>query len=155
MNFKENKNPLNIYGTMGRLCFLNYSVIFFFLTGLCIFLYCPTLSKITATPELSNNKTIIEILLSEIPSEEVTIYVLTMLVYMALSFVLNKKRVLAILGDTPHAVKCSYLYSFALLLLSFQLNFTVPQGSSQASYLALGSFFIFFFLILKKSNISE
>ena len=153
--FKENKNPFDINGTMGRLCFLNYSVLFFFLTGMSIFLYCPTLSKTTATPELSNNKTIIEMLLSELPNEEVAVYILTMLVYMVLMFVLNKKRILAILGDTPHAVKCSYIYAFVLLLLSFQLNFTIPQGSSQASFLALGSVCIFIFLILKKGNVDK
>ena len=153
--FEINNNPLNTNGAMGRLCFLNYSVLIFILSGFAIYSLCPTLSKISSNPEIYQGKTFIEILSSGLPEEEIIFYVTCILGYMVLSFILNKKRFLDIIGDVPHALKSANTAAIVLFLLALQVNFTIPQGSTQATFISIGNLLIFFFMALKKGNITK
>ena len=153
-SYKKNNNPFNIQGAMGRLYFVGYNFLFTVLSAIILWNACPKFIATTANPQVSQNKAILELLFGYTPSIEIWGYIICTLTFMLIGFVLNKKRFLDILGETPNALRLALIYSSILFLLALQSNFFTPQGSIQAGILSVGTIVIYLFMYLKKGAIT-
>lgn len=153
-SFTKNNNPFNLKGAMGRLHFLGYNLLFMILSGIFLWHACPTFITKTATQSASQNKAVLELLIEYAPNSEIIAYTICTLVLLLIGFVLNKKRFLDILGETPNSLRFALIYSSVLFLLGLQSNFFTPQGSIQAGIISIGTILIYLFMYLKKGAIT-
>lgn len=153
-SFTKNNNPVNFNGVMGRLPFIGFNILYMIVSGAMLWHFCPKFIATTANNTISQNKTIIELLMSYAQTNEMWIYIISTFVGMFLGFVLNKKRFLDIIGEGPNSLRLSLIYSSVLFLHSLQSNFFAPQGTLQAGFLGITTFIVYVFLYLKKGAIT-
>ena len=152
--FKENLNPFVLNGVIGRLSFFIINLIISVLSAVAYWIFCPKTLESAANYSISQGKSTLEILLANSPETELLLYILLNLVGMLICFIVNKKRILDILGEKPNSFRLSLIFASVLFLLSLQANFLTPLGSLQASFLSFGMGIIGLILLFKKGEVT-
>lgn len=153
-NFQITKNPFIFKGVTGRLAYfltsLSYSLI---MSGL-VWVLCPKSISALANPMIIQNKAPLGILLANAPVHEIVLFIGITLLFLCLSFIINKKRLLDIIGEKENALKTALIYSAVIFIMGIQTNFFAPSNSPQLVILSVGFLIINLFLFLKKGQIT-
>lgn len=154
-NFKINKNPFGFTGVIGRLAYFATNVSYGILSTAVLLWFCPRIVESFSTPNLAIGKAPLSIMLANAPTQEVILYILTILFFSILIFMLNKKRLLDIMGEEGNGLKASIMFAAVIFILNLQCNFLAPVDSLQSKIVSIGLLIITLFLYFIKGKITS
>lgn len=157
--FKISKNPFCFTGVIGRLDFFAFSALYIVLNVILLLWLCPGVIDSYTSPMAPPRETPLGLAMLNAPSNEIFIFVLMTIIFTFMFFILNKKRILDIIGQgcpkKPSTLKQSIIYSAMIFIINTQVNFFSPVNSLQAKILFWATMVITLFLFFKKGIISS
>lgn len=151
-NFERNNNPFCPFGTIGRLGYFITNTLMLFISTVFLFFFAHSGVELSKELLLTQNYSMLEIMINNAPKKEIAIFVFVVLCIMFLKFIIAKKRILDIAPDSPNIIRNSYLIAFGVALLPFMANFVVQVAGWVNNFLCITSILITLYFICKKGS---
>ena len=151
-NFERNNNPFCPFGTIGRLGYFITNTLILVISTAFLFFFARTGAELSKELLLTQNYSMLEIMLNNAPKRETAVFVIVVLGIMFFKFIIAKKRILDIAPDSPNIIRNSYLIAFGVALLPFMANFVVQVAGWVNNFLCITSILITLYFICKKGS---